>query len=145
MAEPRPAPTPPSFRPRSGPKRQRKEGILGFVPHVQQRDLHILLDIHDKKVLTTHQIKDIYFTSSRRARSRLLLLHRSGILDRFRPMSNRGSFPDHYVLGKAGAEIVAAYLAVEPKETYDKDLATKLAYSPFLTHLVTVKDRKSVV
>lgn len=138
MAEPHPAPTPPTFRPRSGSKRQRKEGILGLVPRVQQRDLHILLDIHDKKVLTTHQVKDIYFMSSRRARSRLLLLYRSGILNRFRPMANEGSQPDHYLLGKAGAQIVAAYLGRELKEIYDKDQVTKLAYSPFLWHLVAV-------
>jgi hypothetical protein len=138
MAEPRLAPTPPSFRPRGGPKRPRKDGVLGLVPRVQHRDLHILLDIYDKKVLTTHQIRDIYFISSRRARDRLLLLYRSGILNRFRPLANQGSLPDHYVLGKAGAEIVAAYLGRELKDVYDKDQITKLAYSPFLPHLVAV-------
>lgn len=111
---------------------------MGLVTRVQNRDVQILLDVHDKKVLTTHQIRDLYFTSGRSARQRLLILYRIGLLNRFRPTSVRGSLPEHYVVGRAGAEIVAAYLGEELRDIYDKDLAGKLAYNPFLPHLMAV-------
>ncbi|MGH2703739.1 MAG: replication-relaxation family protein [Actinomycetota bacterium] len=112
--------------------------MLGLVARVQPRDIDLLLDLHDKRVLTTHQIADLFFGSARSARGRLLLLYRCGLVERFRPRLDSGSAPAHYLLGRAGAEIVAARLAVDLREVYDKDRAVKLAYSPFLAHLVAV-------
>jgi hypothetical protein len=138
MAEPIAVRTPPSFRPQSGPKRLRKESILTLTAAVQERDLHILYEVYDKKVLTTHQIEDLFFPSPRAARRRLLLLYRYGLLDRFRPRADIGRSPDHYVLGQAGAEVLSAHLGKETEEIYRRDRIAKIAYSPFLQHLVSV-------
>lgn len=137
MAEPQVSPTPPPFRPRSGPKRLRKRN-MGLVTNVQKRDIKILLDVYDKRVLTTHHITDIYFDSPRCARRRLLYLYRHALLDRFRPQPEVGSAPDHYVLAKAGAEVVAAQLGKELKEVFDRSRMKKLAYSPFIEHLLAI-------
>jgi hypothetical protein len=131
-------PAPPPFQPRSGSKRLRQPNVMDLVTSIQPRDLNILIDVYDKKILTTHHITDIYFDSARCARRRLLHLYRYGLLDRFRPQAERGSAPEHYVLAKGGGEIVAAYLGEELRKVYDKDRVKKLAYSPFLDHLVAI-------
>lgn len=89
-------------------------------------------------MLTTHHITDIFFDSPRPARRRLLQLYEYGLVDRFRPRAESGSAPDHYVMGKGGAEIVAAYLGEDYKKIYDKDLITRLAFNPSLKHLLSV-------
>lgn len=109
-----------------------------MVTAVQKRDIEILLDVYDKRVLTTHHITDIYFNSARCARRRLLHLHRAGFLDRFRPQPEVGAAPDHYVLGGAGEEIVAGYLGREIKEIHERNRMRRLAYSPFTEHLLAV-------
>lgn len=138
MAEPIASRTPHSFRPQSGSKRLRKESILTLTAAVQERDLHILYEVYDKKVLTTHQIQDLFFPSPRATRRRLLLLYRYGLVDRFRPRAEIGRAPDHYLLGQAGAEVLAAHLGKEPNEIYRRDRIARIAYSPFLEHLVSV-------
>lgn len=138
MAEPIASRTPPSFRPRSGSKRLRKESILTLTAAVQERDLHILYEVYDKKVLTTHQIQDLFFPSPRATRRRLLLLYRYGLVDRFRPRAEIGKAPDHYLLSQGGAEVLAAHLGKEPDEIYRRDRVARIAYSPFLEHLISV-------
>jgi protein involved in plasmid replication-relaxation len=135
MGEREVAPTPPPFRPRSGSKRRRKTHV-SLVTAVQERDVEILIDLYDKRVLTTHHIKDIYFPSADVARRRLLHLFRHALIDRFRPQPEIGSAPIHYVLGKGGAEVVAARLGKELKEVFERNQLKQLAYSPFIEHLL---------
>jgi hypothetical protein len=129
------APTPPPFRPRSGSKRLRKTHV-SQVTALQERDVEILFDLYDKRVLTTHHIKDIYFPSADVARRRLLHLFRHALVDRFRPQPEVGSAPIHHVLGRGGAEVVAARLGKELKEVFDRNRLKQLAYSPFIEHLL---------
>lgn len=135
MGNPQVIPTPPTFRPQSGSKHWRKING-GLFTSVQERDISILFDLYDKRVLTTFHIRDIYFHSADVARKRLLHLHRHGLVDRFRPLPERGSAPIHYVLGKGGAEIVAARLGKELREVFDRGRLKRLAYSQFIEHLL---------
>lgn len=129
------SPTPPPFRPQSGSNRLRKS-FVSLVTNVQERDIRILIDLHDKRVLTTHHITDIYFPSAHVARRRLLHLFRHGLVDRFRPLPELGSAPVHYVLAKGGAEVVAAQLGKDLREVFDRNRLKQLAYSPFIKHLL---------
>ncbi len=125
------------FRPAKRANRHRAD-LFHLASVLQPRDRQICLDLYEHKVLTTHQICDLHFDSSRSARRRLLALHRYGVLDRFAPARQVGSAAEHYVLGASGAEIVAAYLGVETKGIYRKDRLARLVHSPFLEHLVAV-------
>jgi hypothetical protein len=80
-----------------------------------------LLAVHlvDHRVLTTHHIVDLLYTtrrgpSIRWAQRRLATLRGYGILDRFRPRTATGSAPYHWILDSLGAEI-ATYQKGLPK------------------------------
>ncbi|MGH9005196.1 MAG: replication-relaxation family protein, partial [Acidimicrobiia bacterium] len=54
------------------------------------------------------QLTDLAFPGTDTAEHRLVILHRLGVVDRFRPHRRHGSAPYHYVLGPAGAAVLAA-------------------------------------
>lgn len=106
---------------------------------LQSRDRKICCDLYEHKVLTTQNISDLYFDSSRLAQRRLLKLHDLAVVQRFRPLVEIGSAPFHFVLGELGILIVAAERGVEPKELkYSKHALSRLAYSQRLSHLIAV-------
>lgn len=112
------------------PQTERAARLASFLT---SRDRKICLDLYEHKVLTTHQVVDLYFDSQRVAERRLLKLFQYGVVLRFRPVLERGSSPHHFVLGDLGAYVVAAELGVEVKELrLAKDRLAKLAYSPRL-------------
>lgn len=98
---------------RSNTKRSQ---LLALSTVIQYRDIKICLNLFEHKVLTTHQINDLFFNSYSRTRSRLLRLYRTGIIDRFTPSVERGSAPNHYMLGDLGAHLVAGELGIEVRE-----------------------------
>src|SRR6266568_3574274 len=72
-------------------------------------------------------------------RHRLLALHRLRVVDRFRPLVplGEGSAPYHYVLGEAGAIVLAAEMGVEVHLLgYRRDRALAIAHSPSLPRLL---------
>lgn len=69
-------PTPPTFRAAVRPNRWRKANGGRFTT-VQIRDVSILIDLYDKRVLTTFHIRDIHFQCTVVARKRLSHLHTS--------------------------------------------------------------------
>ncbi|GLW98791.1 replication-relaxation family protein [Microtetraspora sp. NBRC 16547] len=103
---------------------------------------HALLDhIHEHRVLTTHQIQKIFFTQPQTARRRLHILRQLGALTRFRPWTAQGSSPGHWVLGRAGAAVLASRRGITVAELgYRPDMAISICFSPRLGHLVGVNE-----
>ena len=103
----------------------------------RDRDLCRLLAEH--RVLTTPQLVDLAFGSRNAAEHRLALLHRLGVVDRFRPHRTPGSAPYHYLLGPLGAALLAARTEQDPAQVgYRRDRTLALAHSQRLQHLLGV-------
>jgi len=103
----------------------------------QDRALCRLLAEH--QVLAADHIAGLLYGSAHTARHRLLALHRLRVVDRFRPLVplGEGSAPYHYVLGEAGAIVLAAEMGVEVHLLgYRRDRALAIAHSPSLPRLL---------
>jgi len=98
------------------------------------RDRQIAEDCFEHRVLTTEQLRRLHFTAAQVARRRLGKLHQLRVLERFRPtfQLGEGSSPHHWILGPAGAYVVAAGRGLErdqlpwtrqPPETVAKSAA----------------------
>ncbi len=97
--------------------------------------------LHEHRVLTTHQITRLAYTSPRSAQRRLRALHRSRVLDSFRPLTASGSAPEHYTLGPIGAALLAAQAGLDPAAVAWRPTHTgRIAYSPSLGHDLGVND-----
>lgn len=105
------------------------------------RDLWLTRMLHEHRVLTTHQIANLAYTSLRSAQRRLRTLHHYALLDSFRPLTQTGSAPEHYTLGPAGAAVLAAHLGCDPSHLGWRPSHTgRVAYSPSLGHDLGVND-----
>jgi Replication-relaxation len=103
----------------------------------QDRALCRLLAEH--QVLAADHAAALLYGSAHTARHRLLALHQLRVVDRFRPLVplGAGSAPYHYVLGEAGAIVLAAELGVEVHQLgYRRDHALAVAHSPMLPRLL---------
>lgn len=115
------------------------EKALQAASFLTSRDRRICMDLYEHKVLTTSQLTDLHFNSQRVTERRLLKLYQLGVVQRFRPASEKGSYPFYFLLGDLGAQVVAAELAVELKDLkLAKDRLVRIAYSPRLGHLVAL-------
>jgi hypothetical protein len=115
------------------------ELLASLAARLTARDRWLLGMLHDHRVLTTHQIAQLAFGSIGAATHRLLILYRLRVLDRFRPLVPVGSAPLHYILGPAGAAVLAAERNVSVAELgYRPDHALAIAHSTQLTHTVGV-------
>jgi hypothetical protein len=126
-----------------GQGRQRGPGRLSVTPgllavlaaRLTARDRWLLRMLWEHRVLTTTQITQLAFGTARAATARLLSLHQMQAVDRFRPLAITGSAPWHYVLGPAGAQILAAEDAITLAQLgYRRDRALAIAVSPTLAH-----------
>lgn len=94
--------------------------------------------------MTTVQLATVAFGGSREvAKHRLVILHRLGVVRRFRPFRchGDGSAPYHYTLGPAGAAVLASVRATTVRDMgYDPSDMQALAHSPRLAHVVGVND-----
>lgn len=103
------------------------------------RDLWLCELVDEHRVLTTHQLTDLAFPNLDTAEHRLVILHRLGLLERFRPRRDLGTAPYHYVLGSAGARVLAARHGLDPSSVrYRRDDALGVAHWQQLDHLVAV-------
>lgn len=103
------------------------------------RDRWLLQMLHEHRVLTSTQITQLAFGSEIRARHRLLRLWRLRAIDRQQPLVERGTAPMHYILGDAGAAVLAALHGISVKELgYARDRAVGVLHSSRLTHTVGV-------
>ncbi|MEV0093734.1 replication-relaxation family protein [Streptomyces sp. NPDC050738] len=112
-----------------------KPDIVALARRLTARDLWLTALIHEHRVLTAQQITRLAFTSTRSAQRRLRTLHHYGVLDSFRPLTVSGSAPEHYTLGPAGAQLLAAQAARDMTDTLWRPTSTgRIAYSPWLGH-----------
>ncbi|UUV28602.1 replication-relaxation family protein [Amycolatopsis roodepoortensis] len=105
------------------------------------RDKWLLALLHEHRVLTSFQIQDAAFPSGRSARQRIRDLYLWRAVSRFQPFQQLGSAPMHYVLGPAGAAVLAAEHGLEVKELgYRHDRAMAIAHNQRLAHTIGVND-----
>lgn len=105
------------------------------------RDLWLVRMLNEHRVLTTHQIAVLAYTSLRSAQRRLRTLHRHAVLDSFRPLTQTGSAAEHYTLGPAGAAVLAAHAGCDLAEVGWRPSHTgRIAYSPSLGHDLGVNE-----
>lgn len=127
--------THPSRRARPRPPAA-KQNLLSLSRVLTDRDRRLLDDLFEYRVLTIHQIEEMYFTSGPVTRRRMLRLTRLGVVLRFRPPA-LGSAPYHYALAPLGARIVAAQRGIEFKELgFREENVEELPYRPEREHLV---------
>ena len=112
--------------------RQRGPGRLAATPdllaalaaRLTGRDRWLLRMLHEHRVLTTTQIAQLAFGTTRAATARLLTLYQHQAVDRFRPLAPAGSAPWHFVLGPAGAHVLTAEDAITTAQLgYRRDRA----------------------
>jgi hypothetical protein len=82
--------------------------LLAIPAHLTGRDRYLVRLIGEHRVLTTSQLTAVGFNSEITARHRLAVLTGLGLIRRFRPHRDIGSAPWHYLLGPAGAAVLAA-------------------------------------
>ncbi|GAB2709538.1 replication-relaxation family protein [Nocardia thraciensis] len=112
-----------------------------LVARLTDRDRWILRMLYEHRVLTTHQLAALAFPTLKIARRRLALLHRYGVVDRFRPFRTRGSAPWHWVLAPAGAAVLAAEADTSLRTLqYRPQHALDIAHALTLTHTIGVND-----
>ncbi|MEV6986757.1 replication-relaxation family protein [Sphaerisporangium sp. NPDC051017] len=106
------------------------------------RDYHILEHLLHHRVLTTHQLERLFFTKPQPTRRRLGILHKLHTITRYRPWTPYGgSAPCHWVLGRAGAELLALRSHTTVKELgYHPDLAMSISVSAKSGHQIGVND-----
>jgi hypothetical protein len=123
------------------------EHVFELVRHLTERDREAALCLYEQQLLTTEQLRVLFFCSRRRAQDRLLFLYRARVLDRFYPASRFGTGKPqaHWLLDEAGAILVAASLGIERKQLSwsrrddwrsHPQLAHRLELNRFVTDLV---------
>jgi len=145
--DPRRSPMPAGSALTTGPRRPmrpaRTSGRLARSPslaaalaaRLTARDRWLLRMLHEHRVLTTTQITQLAFGTTRAATARLLTLYQLRAIDRFRPLAATGSAPLHFVLDEAGACLLAAEDGITPGQLgYRRDRALAIALSAQLTH-----------
>jgi hypothetical protein len=125
------------------PRRLGQQDVLRLASHLTERDRWIARDCFEFRVMTTSQIRRLYFTGTRTAAARLDVLYRLRVLDRFRPSlpMGQGTAPYHWILDEAGALIVADHLDIErAKLGWQHSIAACIAHSQNLPHHVEVNE-----
>jgi hypothetical protein len=114
----------------------RSPGLLAaLAARLTTRDRWLLRMLHEHRVLTTTQITQLAFGTTRAATARLLTLYQLRAVDRFRPLAPAGSAPLHFVLDEAGAYLLAAEDGITPGQLgYRRDRALAIALSAQLAH-----------
>ncbi|MZG15938.1 hypothetical protein GTY44_21040 [Streptomyces sp. SID5914] len=123
------------------PRPARHTDVPALSRMLTPRDLWLTRMLHEHRVLTTHQIASLAYTSLRSAQRRLRTLHRHGVLDSFRPLTQTGSAPEHYTLGPAGAAVLTAHAGCDLADLGWRPSHTgRIAYSPSLGHDLGVNE-----
>lgn len=75
---------------------------------IQPRDFAIVLDVGRDKFLTAPMVHELHWNGGSLwpAQRRLMKMFNAGLLERFRPVSMRGSYPWTYHLGERGHAIL---------------------------------------
>ena len=123
-------------RPRAAGRLARgPELAASLAARLTARDRWLLRMLHEHRVLTTTQITQLAFGTTRAATARLLTLYQHRAVDRFRPLAPAGSAPLHFILDEAGAQVLAAEDGITTAELgYRRDRALAIALSAQLAH-----------
>lgn len=133
-------------RPRGGGSGRRSApvpGLAELAARLTERDRRLCRLVWEHHVLTSQHCADLLFQSPITARHRLVILAGLRVLDRFRPTRElgTGSAPWHYVLGPAGAAVLAAERGITSAQLgYRPERALSVAHSPRLAHQVGVNE-----
>jgi Replication-relaxation len=130
----------------AGPARPRSRteavpDLAELAGRLTERDRELCRLVLEHRVLTSLHCAQLVFASPVTARHRLVILTGLRVLDRFRPtwQLGQGSPPWHYVLGPAGAAVLAAERGVSVAELgWRRDRTLSIAHSPQLAHQVGV-------
>ena len=96
-------------RPRSAGRLARSPQLAAeLAARLTARDRWLLRMICEHRVLTTGQVTQLAFGTSRAATARMTTLYQYRAVDRFRPLAPAGSSPLHFILDEAGAMLLAA-------------------------------------
>jgi hypothetical protein len=111
--------------------------LLALAGRITERDRLICRLLFEHRSFTTAQVADVGFPTVRKAQERLSILFHLEVVDRFRTRSWSGSGPFHFVLGPAGAAVIAAERGVTTSDLgWRRDVGAALATSSQLGHLV---------
>ncbi|TDD87370.1 hypothetical protein E1293_08165 [Actinomadura darangshiensis] len=125
----------------STPRRATPELFLELRSRLTDRDRAILELVWEHRVLTTHQLAAIFFTTPGKARDRLLQLFRLKALERFQPWVPVGAAPYHWVLGPLGAHSLAAHRDITLSGLgYRRTTTLQISHSRHLAHQVGVNE-----
>jgi hypothetical protein len=128
-------PGPPLRSQRQPRPRLSADVIAALAARATPRDWWLLRMLAEHRVLTSIQIAQLAYSAPGTARHRLLTLWRLRAIDRAQPFTATGSAPMHYVLGDAGAALLAAEQGLTAAEAgYRRDLALAIFASPQLAH-----------
>lgn len=117
------------------------EHLAALAYRLTDRDLWLLSMVREHRVFAADQISRAAFVSANAGRRRVRELYQWSVLDRFHPSRSHGNLPLHYVLGPAGAAVLAAEHGIEVKNLgYRREQAMSIAYSPRLAHLLGLND-----
>jgi Replication-relaxation len=88
---------------------------------VPPRDVAIVRDVWRYKFLTAPQLRALWWPgrTERAGQHRLRKLVRAGYLERFRPISRKGSFPWTYKLGHGGHRLLQSVGAIGARERFN--------------------------
>ncbi len=128
-------------RKRGGARRIAGTQLAELAGRLTPEDRALCRLLAEHQVLAADHIAGLLYGSAHTTRHRLLALQRLRVVDRFRPLVplGEGSAPYHYVLGEAGAIVLAAELGVEVHQLgYRRDRAVAVAHSPTLSRLLAV-------
>jgi hypothetical protein len=89
---------------------------------VQRRDMAIVRDVWRYKLLASAQLHELWWSgrTQRAAQKRLTRLFEAGLLERFRPVTRRGSYPWIYQLGPEGHRLLRHAGLIGDRQRYER-------------------------
>jgi len=100
-----------------------RDRVADVVPCVvQPRDIAVLRDVWRYKFLTAPQLHELWWPgrSERAGQRRLRILFEAGYLERFRPITRRGSFPWTYQLAAHGHRLLQRAGVIAARERFNR-------------------------
>ncbi|MGC9962802.1 MAG: replication-relaxation family protein [Acidimicrobiales bacterium] len=131
----------------SSRRRHRQVGrqlLIDVACSLTDRDREILRLLRWHRVLTTSQLRVMFFSDLNTAQHRMTRLHGLRLVERFRPLRNGREAEYHYVLDRLGAFVVAAMESDHPDKEVNirwrTDQAFSIATSQRLAHTIGAND-----
>lgn len=138
-ARPPTRPGHPRRKPRKPRPRMSADLVADLARRLTPRDVWLLHMLHEHRVFTTTQIAQLAYRATTTAAHRLHQLWQMRVVDRQQPLVERGAAPMHYVLGDAGAAVLAAHHdTTTSKLGYRRDTTLGILHSAKLAHTIGV-------